>query len=291
MLTPQTESPEIARELGIPRIFFKREDLHPYGSHKGRSIPRMIDIKVAGGAKDFVITGSGNAALAALRHIQRLNAEGGRYSLSIFIGEHMNQDKRHNLEIEIADSHVTMKEVPDPLRALFRAVKDDGQTSLRQSTDDDALVGYSTLASEIAETPDLSAVFVGTSSGTTAQALAEYFIQNKIKAEVHIVQTTNTFPFAQEFTATESSTEPSLADAIVDKVARRKETLVLALRETGGSGWVATNERLRAAQRLLQESASIEASPNGALGLAGLIEALSKGAKFTGSVVCIITGQ
>ncbi len=39
MITPQEEYPELAKEIVVPRLFLKREDLHPLGSHKGRQSP------------------------------------------------------------------------------------------------------------------------------------------------------------------------------------------------------------------------------------------------------------
>ncbi|MDE1875142.1 MAG: PLP-dependent lyase/thiolase [Patescibacteria group bacterium] len=316
MITLQTETPEIAAALGVDRLYMKREDLHPYGSHKGRSIPIMIDLKVAQGSKDFAISSSGNAALAALRHIQKRNAEGSNLSLSILVGEHINSDKLARLRSEITDARVTIDETPRPLQALFRLVKGDGRTSLRQSTDDNALIGYKPLAREIAATPDLAAVFIGTSSGTTAQALAEYFAEHAAAGTapdpftsgvpaipaVHIVQTTSISPLARAAATNESlrgglendtvsDGERSIADAIIDKVAHREEPLVKAVKKTAGTGWVASNADIREAQKLLKEKAGIDATPNGALGLAGLIRARRLGASFKGSVVCIITGK
>ncbi|HEU5114228.1 MAG TPA: PLP-dependent lyase/thiolase, partial [Candidatus Paceibacterota bacterium] len=253
MITPQKEAPEIARELGIGRLFLKREDLHPYGSHKGRSIPLMIDMKVAEGARDFVISSSGNAALAALRHIQKKNAEtglindeiksrkkskepapdpSGGLTLTILVGSNMNKAKRAALEAELVDPRIKIEEVPRPLQALFNLIH-AGKESLRQSTDDEALLGYKTLAHEIASTPDLSAVFIGTSSGTTAQALADYFAEHGIGAAVHIVQTRGVSPIARNFAAEEYEPETSLADAIVDKVAHRGDKLSEALKKSG----------------------------------------------------------
>ena len=73
--------------MGILSLFLKREDMHPYGSHKGRSIPvmnRRISEKVS------VISPylqSGNAALAAALHIKKLNESGTeRVQLEILIG-------------------------------------------------------------------------------------------------------------------------------------------------------------------------------------------------------------
>ncbi len=167
MSTPQTESPEIAQELGVGKIWFKREDLHPLGSHKGRSIPVMIDMKHRKGADSFAISSSGNAALAAVREIQRLNKEGQDLKLSVLVGENINEEKLKILRDEIKDPRITIETSARPLQTLFGLIKIGGKESLRQSTDDEALIGYRTLADEIAPTPDLSAVFIGSSSGTT----------------------------------------------------------------------------------------------------------------------------
>ncbi|MBI5134467.1 MAG: PLP-dependent lyase/thiolase [Candidatus Taylorbacteria bacterium] len=293
MLTPQIEAPEIAEELGIPKLYIKREDLHPYGSHKGRSIPMMIDLKAARGAKEFAISSSGNAAIAAARHIEKRNLAGDDLRLTIFVGERIGEAKRKALENVSIDERIKVVDSPRPLQALFNLLKSENgkPESLRQSTDPEALPGYKSLAFEIAGTPDLSAVFIGTSSGTSAQALAEYLIEHEKNAQIHVVQTRGNSPIARAFDAEEYEGEPSLADAIVDKVAHRKDALEEAVRRTGGSGWVASNADIEKAVRLLSEKANVRATPNGALGLAGVIRAISKGWKPEGAVVAIVTGR
>jgi threonine synthase len=298
MITSQSEAPGIAKELGIPKLFFKREDLHPYGSHKGRSIPLMIDMKAAEGEKHFAISSSGNAALAAIRYIQEKDSTDNvndPLALSVFIGEHIDSKKGDLLLSEVKNPHITIEKTPRPLQSLFKFVTGNKASSLRQSTESSALVGYKILAEEIAPTPNLSAIFIPTSSGTTAEALGRYFSDPSTAkprpVAIHIVQTTGIFPIAEAFEDREFVETPSIADAIVDKVAHRKDAVIEMIRKTRGSGWIATNDEIIEAQKLLKEKAHIEATPNGALGLAGLIHALRKGASFDGAVVCIITGR
>jgi len=295
MITPQTEHPELAKIICVPRLYFKREDLHPYGSHKGRSIPVMIDVKIADkkkralkqDTKYFAISSSGNAALAAVHYIQERNARGDSLSLSIFIGKNINPEKKQKLVSLIYDKKISLIETEHPLQSLTKS----GVESLRQSTDPTALIGYETLARELSEIPDLRDVFVGTSTGTTAEALANFFIANKKNVAVHIVQPVGNAPIASEFDTEKRMSEISIADAIVDKVAHRKEALVNAIRKTGGAGWIVSNDEIRQAKKLLSDKACMEVSPNGALSLAGLSRAILKGRKFSGSVVCIITGK
>ena len=68
MTTPLEQQAQLAEAIGISSLYFKREDLHPYGSHKGRSIPVMIEHYLASGDTRFAISSSGNAALAAVMH-------------------------------------------------------------------------------------------------------------------------------------------------------------------------------------------------------------------------------
>ena len=178
MITPHEKHDELAKELGLSSpVFFKREDLHPYGSHKGRSIPHMIDEKIAKGCKHFVISSSGNAALAAGLYVEKLNSEGKNITLEIFAGKNISPKKLEKLEA-LKSENILVSLQDRPLQALFMKTQDPSIESLRQSNDDIALVGYESLAKELLEIPDLSAVFMGTSSGTTAQAIAEYFRKN-----------------------------------------------------------------------------------------------------------------
>ncbi len=288
MLTPQIELSTLATDFGLPRLFAKREDLHPLGSHKGRSIPVMIDEYIRRSEKKFSISSSGNAALAAARYVKEKNEEGLDLSLEIFIGEHVSGEKKSAL-VSLTDKDVKISEKERPLQALLEAVH-RGARSLRQSTDDLALVGYESLAQELSEIPDLSAIFIATSSGTTAQALGEFFLKKENFPEIHIVQTSSCHPIAVVFDEREKIKETSTANAIADKVAHRREKVMSVIVRTKGFGWIVSNEEIKTAQDKLK-SGNVSVSENGALSFAGLSRAVSVGRKFSGSVVCIIGGK
>jgi len=318
-VTPLEAYPKLAKAIGVGRLLFKREDLHPYGSHKGRSIPVMIDQYLNAGERHFAISSSGNAALAAALHIKELGAgslelgenntdsivtpaKAGVHdrtteieipiSLDIFIGQHTAPHKAQRLK-ELADDHIRVLIKERPLQALSQAVN-EGARSLRQSTDDLALVGYESLAQELAGDPalrsDLS-VFIGTSSGTTAQALATYFLKEKLPIQVHIVQTSSCHPLADAFESYDGPDEASLADAITDITARRKDALIPLIKKTGGRAWVATNDDIRAAQELTLKNTGLKISTNSALSVAGAMKAVELGYELGKTVVCIICGE
>ncbi len=292
MLTLHEPQPELARALGLPTetpLFFKREDLHPYGSHKGRSIPLMINEKIKGGCRHFAISSSGNAALAAGLYIKELNEKGEKITLEILAGKSINPHKLKKLEA-LKDEYILLSLQDRPLQALFMKTLDPNIQSLRQSDNDTALVGYKSLAEELAQIPDLKAVFIGTSSGTTAQALAE----SLTGVEVHIVQTSSCHPIADAFVDNDIHDEKSIADAIVDQTALRKETLVPLIKKSGGNGWIVSNEEIKAAMDIVKKNTGkdpLSISPNSALSVAGLMQAIYTSKSWGGAVVCMICGD
>jgi threonine dehydratase len=296
MVTPNQDAPELAAALGASSIYLKREDLHHYGSHKGRSIPEMMNTYVEKGQNRFVISSSGNAALAAALHTKTLNENlleannpGPNIRLTIYVGNKVNPQKFQKLkDLEDEEINVFVREYP--LHALSESIA-EGMVSLRQSTDDTALVGYASLAQELEAIPNLGAIFIGTSSGTCAQALAQYFSDKKSGVQVHIVQTSSCHPMFDEFATYDGPNERSIADAIADKTALRKSTLVPLVKNTGGRGWCVTNDEIGLAMDLTREHSGLEISPNSALSVAGAAQAISMGYEIEGAIACMICGD
>lgn len=172
--------------------------------------------------------------------------------------------------------------------------KEGSAIFLRQSTDDLALEGYLSLADELSKIPKLEAVFIPTSSGTTAQALGEAFARMSRSIQIHVLQTSRCHPIAEIFDKAneENKKTPSTskAKAVVDKVAHRKNKVVYLVQASGGSGWILTNNEIEEAQNLVREKTGLSISGNSALSVAGLKKALASGWNCKGTVVCLITG-
>ena len=292
-MTPLEQYKELAEKIGVPNLYFKREDLHKYGSHKGRSIPFMIEYYYKKGDRKFAISSSGNAALAGAKYAIEFNSKNeDKIFLDIFVGANINEHKLQNLkQLESENStniRVLIKE--RPLQALNQAIT-EGYRSLRQSTDDVALSGYISLAQELSKQTKLGAVFIGTSSGTTAQALAQYFIENKIQAQVHIIQTSSCHPIADQFENYDGPQDKSIADAIVAQTTERMPKLVTLINQTGGFAWVSSNDDIRQAKELVSKYAHINISNNSALSVSGLIQSIYRDWKIDGDIVCLICGE
>src|SRR3989344_4846040 len=149
MITPQEEYPKLAKALGLfVPLYFKREDLHPMGSHKGRSIPYMIEQHAKGGHRHFAISSSGNAALAAVMYINEYNRTftESPLSLQVFVGKHINIVKHEILKHEIRNNHeIQIIETEKPKQAVHILNKNGEAKSLRQSIDPLTLIGYQSL--------------------------------------------------------------------------------------------------------------------------------------------------
>lgn len=295
MKTPQLPAPRLSEALGIgSEVWLKREDEHHFGSHKGRSIPLMIAEHHRSGAGSFVISSSGNAALAAARAVaaHNKNQPNDQIHLQIFIGPGIAARKRKLIEAE-NDPLIAIAQVKNPRQSARQFAAKEGAALLRQSTEPVALLGYHELADELARIENLAAVFVPTSSGTTAQGLAEGFARLHLNPQIHIVQTTACHPIADAIdprSARAAAVEDSLADAIVDKIAYRKRAVAKAIKNSRGAGWIATNEEIAAAINLVKTAAGLEISPNSALSVAGLAKAVRNGWRWDGPVACLITG-
>lgn len=291
--TIQTEAKSLAKKIGlINKLYFKREDLHKYGSHKGRSIPFLIKKYQRAGWRNFVISSSGNASIAAAIYISEYNFNNKTkpISLLILIGENIDANKLKILKI-LAKNNPAIKinKVANPKQTAFLTEKNKLAKNLRQSTDESAAIAYIELAKELAKIKNLSAVFVPTSSGTTARGLFLGFRKLKIKPQIHIAQTPSCHPFVNG--AKKSKTAVSLAKAIVDNIGHRKPQIFELLKITKGSGWIISNQEIKNAIKLSKQTEDLVISPNSALSVGALIKAKKQGHKWKGPVVCLITGQ
>ncbi|MFA4831000.1 MAG: PLP-dependent lyase/thiolase [Patescibacteria group bacterium] len=334
MKTPQQSHPKLASAIGVPEIYLKREDQHKYGSHKGRSIPLMIKTYHEQGWNNFVISSSGNAALAAILAAQahNKNKPNDLLSLKVFAGKKIDAEKlkllmntasgvhsqkfiaNSQLQVTSYKLQVTIIQTDRPKQAAFQIDKEGKAKNLRQSTDDTALLGYHELAQELDKIENLQAIFIPTSSGTTAQGLGETFERLKNKPQIHVIQTESCNPIAitlnvipaqagiqeshdadwipdQAGHDKSGGTRPSIAGAIVDKIAHRKNKVIEIIKNSRGSGWIVSDDEIKGAMKLVKQTTGIEISPNSAISIAGLKKAVESGYRFNGPIVCLVTGK
>ena len=288
--TLQKSYPKLANKIGVSQLWIKHEYLNEAGSHKIRLLEKLIKNHLKKRQKNFVISSSGNAGIAAAYYLNKYVK--AKSNLTIFVSKNISTDKNQRLKKAINNSkNIKVKKVIRPKQQAFLFAKKHKAVLLRGSIEPIAPQAYYSLAKELIQVPGLKSVFVPTSSGITALGLHQGFKKLKKKIEIHLVQTERIHPLAREFDHQFSPSKKSLAQAIVDRVCLRKKDVLRAVKESLGSGWIISDQSLRRAEKFLQTETKISIkSYNSLLSLAGVIKAKRKKWPLSGTICCLFTG-
>lgn len=275
-------------------IYIVDETINPTGSHKDRSFSVWVAKEVAGGAKGFVVSSSGNAAASAAYWCDKFDRP-----LEIFVSEKIKKEKLQKI---VSFCHPIIKQpakqtnynfgiikihlVKKPIFEAFQLAKKKGFVFLRASISSQALVGYQSLAEETdIAIPNLGSIFIPASSGTLVVGLYQYL---KSRPQFYVVQTTMVNTLVKNFDQNYNPESRSLADAVVDVVGHRKAEVVEIIKNSHGFGWTISNQELKLAQDVLKQM-NINCSTTSALGLAGLLKAKKEKFKIREPILIIIT--
>lgn len=241
-------------------IYFKREDLSTTGSAKDRAIPNQINNLLSQNFKSAVISSTGNAAISAQYFCSQNNVD-----LTIFVSPHTDPNKLSLLKnYRISDK---------PISDAIKFSKQNNAYLLRQSTDESAIKGYSSLGKELTnELPNVTSVFFPASSGATLLGCSQE-LPSSVK--IFAVQSAYNCPISKVFTSDFHPESSNITDALTAKFVPLKSQVVSAIKNSSGSGLVISNSEILTAQKTL-ESYNINCSLEGALTLAGLRKAKTK---------------
>lgn len=296
--TPLQEFPDLAKAVGVGKLYIKREDLNPSGSHKDRGLWPYLDALVAKGEHEFCLSSSGNLAISAACYAHRNTS----IQFSFFLPSTLSESKRERLDVFKSNNTKAYYSKTAKTDAI-RFSREKKIRLLRGSTDNGMLEGYRHLPRELIKQTkgDIGGMCMAISSGTMAVGLwlgFRFQDSDSRIPQLHIVQTTKIHPIASEFDKNFTSTKVSLATAIVDRVAHRKAQVIQAVKESRGGGWVVSDEEIKEALDLIrqycrseQRSPSTSVSPESVMSLAGLKKALAKGFQVREPVVLIFSGK
>lgn len=273
-------------------IYFKREDYNQTGSIKDRGIDIQIKKAVESNAKSFTISSSGNAGISAAYFANK-------YSLpvTVFISHHSNPAKRKQLNQTSANVVIS----DDPLNESLLYAQEHNSFHLRQSTSEDALIGYEPLVNELIDQLGVkqfthkTALFFPVSSGTALTGVYQHMLtarkENRISAmpQFHAVQTQYIQPIAKEFDTDFKRKSSSIVDAIVPPILPpRKDEVIEIIKKTNGSAWVVSDKEMLSSDGWLKDN-GITTSFEGALALEGYRKAVRNNHTISTPII-IITG-
>ena len=265
----------------IDGIFFKREDLNPNGSLKDRGMAFQISSAYGSGEKNLVISSSGNAAISASAYCRLVDI-----NLTVFVAESINPKKL----AMIKNSKAEVKIGKRPVSEAIKWAKRNNFPNLRPSTDPAGSIGYQTIAYELyRELGQIEELFLPVSSGTALKGIAAGFKKLGFLPRIYACQSTRTFSLAKYFDSDFVVSKTSLAEALVAKIVLDGDQILKIIRESGGGGWVISNEEIVKAGDWLEKK-GILTSAEGALALAAIWKAKAKKQKL-GKTVCLLTGR
>jgi threonine synthase len=275
-------------------LFFKRDDQNPSGSFKDRLINHIWQKLQGLEQTEIVLSSSGNLAISLL-YFQSHSDKKLDKKIKIFVKEDMPEEKFDRLT-SLADRAGSQLIVTKrPKSDCFRYSKQDNVFWLRNSEGKDYPRAYHSLANEIiqyekAENIKFDAIFIATSSGTAALGLMQKLLDENREIPVFIVQTSHVNTIAKEFDQIKETEQTSIANAISDRIAKRKKPVVELIAKLKGGGIIVDNSQIAEARTILRSLLDNEFSGNAALSLAGFFKSKEKGYNFKRPLL-IISGN
>lgn len=265
------------------QLDIKREDHNPTGSYKDRGTAFKISELKLLGHNEAVISSSGNAAISFLKY-------GSFFGVKIHVVMSPNASpKKLELIKELTSGNIHELHLATKARNLAAQIAAEKQiVNLRASTDSHIIAGYESIAYECEQ--EYTDVFVPTSSGTALVGIYNGFVNNGKSVAMHACQTSHIHPIAVQFDDNYEEEESSLADAIVDRSAIRREQVAKILRDNNGNGWIISNQELSRVFELVNSQLQHPVSYTSALSIAGALKAHQTG-KVGEKVLCIASGR
>lgn len=307
--TPLVRADALSDHLGFSSdggVWVKDETHHVAGSHKARHLmTEMIHLLMAEEAgltswsspssrPPLAIASCGNAAIAA-----STIAAAVKWPISVHVPEAASQQVVETLTSLNADIHVCPRRETDPpgdpCVFRFRELVANGAIPFGVQGTENAwcLDGGRTIGWEILEQMDnrVDRVFIQVGGGAFASCVASSFKNVGVHPKLHAVQAEGCAPLARAWTRALSTgglsnvgkrwaelmwpweSEPtSLADGILDDETYDWIGVIDGMADTGGSPVVASEMSVVAAYNMAHHFTSINVSPTGTAGLAGLLE-------------------
>lgn len=271
-------------------ILLKREDQNPTGSWKDRGSAYKMTLMSNRETKEAVISSSGNAAISYLTYAQLMP----NLKLHVVVSPKINPLKLEKIK-QLLDNRHQLHVVDQTRKTSIKIAAERGIPNLRASIDEEIVKGYWSLGFELAEILKSkgdntnSALFCPVSSGTALVGLAQGLLMKLqdiyLMPQIYVCQTQSVAPMVNDLSTTETSSEASLADAIIDTIALRLHQVEKVINETNGGGFAITNNELVNAQ---EQISTHKLSYTSLLSVAGFLRVREH--KKLKNVICITSG-
>ena len=298
--TPLYETPRIARELGLRRVWLKDDGLNPTGSLKDRASALVLARALELGIKTVSAASTGNAAAA----LAGLGASLPAIDIVIFVPADAPPAKIAQLLVYGAEVLLVEGSYDEAFDLCMETCAAQGWYSRNTGVNPFTTEGKKTAALEIAEqlnwrAPDAVAVSVG--DGSIISGLYKGFYDLRqlgwidamprligIQAEGSAVLAN---AFSNGLAAQDIRPEPAstIADSIASALPRDRAKALRAVRRSGGCFLTVADAEIQAAIPELAQLSGVFAEPAAAAAYAGLKAAVRAGEIEPGESVCILS--
>ncbi len=265
--------------VGSQKIWLKREDKNPHGSHKDRSLAYQVSLAQQQGATELVISSSGNAAIAAAAFCRL-----AKIKLWAFLAPTIPRQKF----LAVKESGATIIVSHRAMRLANYLSKKKKLINLRPSTNDDSIVGFKTLGFEIFEqTEKVLPIFTYVTSGSSLIGLAQSgqeLLAAGCLSRLPALNAVQSGGLVSAGGVVGDETGASLAGQGGTRKTRRAEQIIEAVGLSGGRTWHISEEQIKEAAALLSRQ-NIQTSFEGCASLAAVI------ASGESEAVCVLTGR
>jgi threonine synthase len=279
-LTPMHDSPALARELGVARLWVKDEGLNPTASFKARGMSAAVTRARALGVPGFVTPTAGNAGAA-------LSAYGAaaRLPVRIYAPESTPRPILETIRTLGADLHLVAGHIGDAGKQARAFAASSGYFDVSTLREPYRIEGKKTMGLELAEQLGWrlpTHIIYPTGGGTGLigmwKAFAEMRDAGWLARDVEmphmvVAQADGCAPMVRAFDAGEDHATPwenptTHASGLRVPSALGDRLILRAVRESQGDALAVSEEAIRSATLTLSRATGVDAAPEGGCALA-----------------------
>jgi threonine synthase len=300
--TPLLKVQNLAKKLGVKRLYVKEEGLNPTGTFKARGISAAVSKAYELGAPGFTMPSAGNAAGAAAAYCAR-----AALPVKVFMPQDAPAANKKESAMTGAGLNLVNGHIGDAGRMALAVAEEQGLFDLSTLKEPYRAEGKKTMGLEIAmqlgwAMPDAIVYPTGGGTGIIGmykgfQELLELGWIEGTPPKFIAVQSSGCQPIVKAFQEGKSVAEPwpdpaTIADGLRVPHPFADYLILQAVRETGGTALAVEDEAMVDAMYELASTEGIIACPEGAATLVGLKRLLDQG--FLGpddTIVLLNTGS
>lgn len=288
-LTPMVELPELAREIGVRRLWVKDEGQNPTASFKARGLMMAVTRAKALGLPGVCVPTAGNAGIALAAYAAAAGLPARIYAPATTPPPILGSIRAFGVELELVDGHIG-----DAGKATMAFAKETGFFNVATVREPYRVEGMKTMGFELAEQlgwdlPDAIVYPTGGGEGTIGiwKAIGEmiewgWLPSDVMKPRMIIAQATGCAPLVRAFHAGEDKATPwenpvTHASGLRVPGPFGDRWTLRTLRESHGDAEAVDEAGIRAGTFSLASRSGIDAAPEGGCALAATAQLVKTG--------------